>query len=221
MLKEIKGNLIVSCQALPFEPLYSPYVMGKMALAAKLGGAKAIRAQGISDIIEIKRVTNLPVIGIIKRDYEGSEVYITPTKAEIDELLTTKCEMIALDVTKRPRPKGENVKDLIKYIKDNGVLVMGDVSNLEEGIIGESLGCDVISTTLSGYTSYTSHIKGVDLKLIEDLVKTLKIPVISEGRINTPHDLKKVKSLNPYSYVVGSAITRPNLITKFFADALK
>ncbi|MEG0097720.1 MAG: N-acetylmannosamine-6-phosphate 2-epimerase, partial [Cetobacterium sp.] len=117
MLDAVRGRLIVSCQALEDEPLHSPFIMGRMANAAKQGGAVAIRAQGIEDIIEIKKVTELPVIGIIKRNYENSEVFITPTKKEIDELLTSRCEMIALDATNRKRPNNENLKEIINYIK--------------------------------------------------------------------------------------------------------
>ena len=120
MLDKVKGRLIVSCQALENEPLHSPFIMGRMAIAAKQGGAAAIRAQGVEDIIEIKKVTGLPVIGIIKRNYEDSDIYITPTKKEVDELLKTGCEMIALDATKRKRPNGENVKDLVDVYKAKG-----------------------------------------------------------------------------------------------------
>lgn len=221
MLEKVKGGLIISCQALEDEPLHSSFIMGRMAKACEIAGASGIRAQGVCDIIEIKKVTSLPVIGIIKRDYEGSEVYITPTKREVDELLETKCEMIALDSTNRIRPNKESLENLIKYIKDNNVLVMADVSNYEEGVKAQNFGADCVSTTLSGYTSYTKKINTPDFELIEKLVYDLKIPVIAEGRINTPEDLKKVYALGVYSSVVGSAITRPQIIGKWFVDAIK
>ncbi|MEF9990949.1 MAG: N-acetylmannosamine-6-phosphate 2-epimerase [Romboutsia sp.] len=220
MLDAVRGRLIVSCQALEDEPLHSPFIMGRMANAAKQGGAVAIRAQGIEDIIEIKKVTELPVIGIIKRNYENSEVFITPTKKEIDELLTSRCEMIALDATNRKRPNNENLKEIINYIKSNNVLVMADISNYEEAIRAYEYGADCVSTTLAGYTSYTKCIDGPDFELTERLVKDLKIPVIAEGRINTPQDLEKVFNLGAYSAVVGSAITRPQLITEKFAKVV-
>ncbi|GAA0862117.1 N-acetylmannosamine-6-phosphate 2-epimerase [Paraclostridium tenue] len=220
MLDIIKDKLIVSCQALEDEPLHSSFIMGKMANAAKIGGAVAIRAQGVEDIIEIKKVTNLPVIGIIKRNYEDSPIYITPTKKEIDELLTTKCEMIAIDATNRNRPNNENLEELINYIKSKNVLVMADISNYEEAIKAYEYGVDCISTTLSGYTPYTKKLEGPDFELIEKLVKELDIPIIAEGRINTPEELKKALSLGAYSAVVGSAITRPQLITEKFTKAI-
>lgn len=221
MLDAVKGKLIVSCQALSDEPLHSSFIMGRMALAAKEGGAVAIRAQGVDDINEIKKVTNLPIIGIIKRDYDDSEIYITPTMKEIEELLGTDCEMIALDATNRTRPNKEDIKDLLSAIHKAGRLAMADISTLEEGINAEKLGFDCVSTTLSGYTPYSKQISSADFELLEELVKTVKIPVICEGRINTPEDLKKAFELGAYSAVVGGAITRPQQITKRFTDVLK
>ncbi|HBG5344468.1 TPA: N-acetylmannosamine-6-phosphate 2-epimerase [Clostridioides difficile] len=221
MLEKIKGRLIVSCQALENEPLHGPFIMGRMAKAAMEGGAVGIRAQGVEDIIEIKKVTGLPVIGIIKRNYEDSDIYITPTKKEIDELLTTGCEMIALDATDRVRPNNEDLKELIKYIKENGVLVMADISNYDEAIKAQEYGVDCVSTTLSGYTPYTKTLDGPDFILMERLVKDLGIPVIAEGKVNTPQDLKRVFELGVHSSVVGSAITRPQLITEKFVKAIE
>lgn len=221
MLDGLKGNLIVSCQALADEPLHSSFIMGRMAIAAKEGGAVAIRAQGVSDINEIKKVAKLPIIGIIKRVYNDSEIYITPTIKEVDELLETECEMIALDATKRKRPNNENIQDLVDDIHENGKLAMADVSTLEEGIEAEKIGFDCISTTLSGYTAYSKQSNKVDFELLEELIKTVKIPVICEGKINTPEELKKAFELGAYSAVVGGAITRPQQITKRFTDVLK
>ncbi|HBF6724470.1 TPA: N-acetylmannosamine-6-phosphate 2-epimerase [Clostridioides difficile] len=221
MLDKVKGRLIVSCQALENEPLHSPFIMGRMAKDAMEGGAVGIRAQGVEDIIEIKKVTGLPVIGIIKRNYEDSDIYITPTKKEVDELLTTGCEMIALDATNRVRPNNEDLKELIKYIKENGVLVMADISNYDEAIKAQEYGVDCVSTTLSGYTPYTKTLEGPDFVLMERLVKDLEIPVIAEGKVNTPQDLKKVFELGVHSSVVGSAITRPQLITEKFVKAIE
>ncbi|ENY8497593.1 N-acetylmannosamine-6-phosphate 2-epimerase [Clostridioides difficile] len=221
MLDKVKGRLIVSCQALENEPLHSPFIMGRMAKAAMEGGAVGIRAQGVEDIIEIKKVTGLPVIGIIKRNYEDSDIYITPTKKEVDELLTTGCEMIALDATNRVRPNNEDLKELIKYIKENGILVMADISNYDEAIKAQEYGVDCVSTTLSGYTPYTKTLEGPDFVLMKRLVKDLEIPVIAEGKVNTPQDLKKVFELGVHSSVVGSAITRPQLITEKFVKAIE
>lgn len=221
MLDLIKGGLIVSCQALEDEPLFSSFIMGRMALAAKEGGAKAIRAQGIDDIIEIKKVTNMPIIGLIKKSYSDSDIYITATMKEVKALVDSKCcEMIALDLTHRKRPNDENVKDLIKYIHDNNILVMADISTYEEGIDAEKLGVDCVSTTLSGYTNYSRQEKSPDLDLVKRLSNELKIPVIAEGRIHSPSDLKRAYECGAYSAVVGGAITRPKEITERFVEEI-
>ncbi|MBS6006015.1 MAG: N-acetylmannosamine-6-phosphate 2-epimerase [Clostridium baratii] len=221
MLDVIKNKLIVSCQALEDEPLHSPFIMGRMAKAAKEGGAVAIRAQGVEDIIEIKKVTNLPVIGIIKRNYKDSEVFITPTEREIKELIETGCEMIALDATNRTRPNNEKIEDLLELIHKSKRLAMADVSTYEEGIKAQKMGFDCISTTLSGYTSYSTQSDKVDFKLLEELVKDCSIPVICEGRIYTPEELKEAFDIGAYSVVIGGAITRPQQITKRFVNAIK
>ena len=194
--------------------------MGRMAKAAKEGGAVAIRAQGVEDIIEIKKVTELPVIGIIKREYSDSEIYITPTKKEVEELSKTKCEMIALDATNRVRPNNESLEEIIKFIHELGILVMADISTYEEAVNAQKLGRDCISTTLCGYTSYSENYDGPNLELIEKLTKELDIPIIAEGKINTPQDLKAVYEKGAFSAVVGSAITRPQLITKKFTESI-
>lgn len=221
MLENLKGKLIVSCQALENEPLHSSFIMGRMALAAKLGGASAIRAQGVEDINEIKKVTGLPVIGIIKRNYPDSEIYITPTKKEIDELLETSCEMIALDATTRQRPGNESLEFLVQYIHSHNRLVMADCSTLDEAAYAEKIGCDCASTTLCGYTSYSENYEGPNLLLISALAKELHIPVIAEGKINTPNDLRDVLDAGAYCAVVGGAITRPLQITKKFTSILR
>ncbi|MFZ2877848.1 MAG: N-acetylmannosamine-6-phosphate 2-epimerase [Enterococcus aquimarinus] len=221
MLDQIKGKLVISCQALPGEPLHSPMIMGRMAIAAKNAGAAGIRAQGVADIIEIKQVTGLPVIGIIKRNYPDSEVFITATKKEVQELLATDCEMIALDATIRPRPNGELLQDLLDQIHAANRLAMADCSTLEEAKIAEEMGFDCVSTTLAGYTSYSTQTSGPDVELVKQLVKDCQIPVIAEGKIHTPEQLKEIMNLGVYSAVVGGAITRPQEIAQRFIAKLE
>ncbi len=220
MLNKIKGKLIVSCQALVDEPLHSSFIMGKMALAVKQGGASGIRAQGQEDILEIKQNVDLPIIGIVKRNYADSEIYITPTKKEVDELLTTGCEMIALDATLRKRPNNEKIEDLVAYIHAHNVLAMADCSTYEECIHAQTIGFDCVSTTLCGYTSYSEQIEGPNFALMKRLLLDLTVPLIAEGKINTPQDLQEVLAMGCYSAVVGGAITRPQNITANFAKVL-
>lgn len=221
MFEQFKGKLIISCQALPNEPLHSSFIMGRMALAAKEAGAVGIRAQSVDDINEIKKVTNLPIIGLIKQNYHDSEIFITATKKEIEALINSSCEIIALDATLRQRPNGEKLEDLVAMIKASGKLSLADISTDEEGLNAEKIGFDAVSTTLSGYTSYSPNLEGPDIGLVARLADKLNIPVFAEGRINTPTDLKNVYEVGAYGAIVGSAITRPQLIAKTFIDVLK
>ena len=221
MLSAIKGKLIVSCQALPEEPLHSAFIMGRMALAAQEGGAAAIRAQGVEDIKEIIRVSTLPVIGLIKRNYEDSPIYITATRREVEELLTTSCAMVAIDMTNRPRPGRLEAAELVDMVHAGGRLVLADISTAAEGLKAAALGVDAISTTMSGYTPYSRQLPGPDVELVQELVSKVAIPVFAEGRINTPADLKLVMAAGAYAPIVGSAITRPQLITAKFVQALQ
>ncbi|HKL60834.1 MAG TPA: N-acetylmannosamine-6-phosphate 2-epimerase [Acholeplasma sp.] len=219
ILEIIKGKLIVSCQALEHEPLHGSSIMRKMAKAAKEGGAVAIRANGKADIIEIKEETNLPVIGLVKKDYSDCAVYITPTMTEINELIESGCEIIAMDATNRCQPDRVSLKEKVDLIHGANLLAMADISTFDEAIFAESIGFDLVSTTLSGYTPYSRQDEGPDVLLVGQLVKALKIPVIAEGRIATVEHLRAIKEQNPFAIVVGSAITRPQMITKRFFDA--
>jgi N-acylglucosamine-6-phosphate 2-epimerase len=219
---KIKGKLIVSCQALPDEPLYDPYIMGKMAYAAMLGGASGIRANSVEDIREIKKRVNLPIIGIIKKVYSSSDVFITPTLEEIGLLYTEGVDIIALDATDRIRPDGKTIRELFPIMKEKypDQLFMADCSTYEEGLLANELGFDCVGTTLSGYTSYTKDKKQPDFDLIESLVKQISVPVVAEGGIWSPAELKRVFELGVHTAVVGSAITRPMEITKKFVQAI-
>ena len=224
-IENLKGKLIVSCQALPDEPLHSSFIMGRMALAAKQGGASGIRANTPEDIKEIKTQVDLPVIGIIKRNYDDCEIYITPTIKEVDELMEAKPEIIALDATNSSRPNGQTLDKFFHQIKEKypDQLLMADCSTIEEALHADELGFDFIGTTLVGYTEESKgcQIEKNDFELIRELIKRVKHPVIGEGNINTPQKLKRVMEIGVYSVVIGSAITRPQLITKKFTDALK
>ena len=221
----LKKKLVVSCQALENEPLHSSFIMGRMALAAKEGGASGIRANSVEDITEIKKTVDLPVIGIIKKEYSDSDVYITPTMKEIDELVNAGAEIIALDATLRPRPENVQINDFFKKIKEKypKQLFMADISTLEEAKNAEEIGFDFIGTTLHGYTEETKNqnIANENFKFLKQILDTIKVPVIAEGKIDTPEKARVVLELGVLCVVVGGAITRPQLITKSFIDEIK
>lgn len=222
-MKRIKGGLIVSCQALSTEPLCDPYIMAKMAYAAKLGGAVGIRANTVIDIAAIKKTVDLPIIGIIKSVYDDSDVYITPTMKEVDELVNAGCEIIATDATKRIRPNGGTLEDFFVNVRKKypNQLFMADTSCFEEGKTAAELGFDLIGTTMAGYTPYTKGRVLPDLELIKKYSSELDKPIIAEGGIWTPDDLKNVYKNGAFSAVCGTAITRPMDITKRFVKALE
>lgn len=223
-IKKMKGKLIVSCQALPAEPLHSSFIMGRMARAALEGGALGIRANTPEDIEEIKKNVDLPVIGIWKKDYEGSKVYITPTMEEIDALVKAGTEIIALDATSDLRPGGKTVDDFYAEIREKypEQLLMADCSTVEEALHADELGFDFIGTTLVGYTDQSrgNKIEEDDFKIIREILTKASHPVVAEGNINTPEKAKRVIELGCYCVVVGSIITRPQVITRGFASVL-
>lgn len=223
ILEQIKGGLIVSCQALKTEPLYDSYIMSKMAWAAYLGGAVGIRANTVVDILAIKEKVDLPVIGIIKEEYDDSDVYITPTMKEIDALVEIGCEIIATDATKRTRPNGVSFEEFFKEVRAKypNQLFMADTSCFEEGKLAEELGFDLIGTTMSGYTPYTKGRTLPDLELINRYATELHTPIIAEGGIWVPEDLQNVYKNGAFGAVCGTAITRPMDITKRFVNALE
>ena len=224
-LRRIKGGLVVSCQALPEEPLHSSYIMSRMAYAAYLGGAVGIRANTVEDITDIRKAVDIPIIGIIKRVYEDDhpELYITPTMKEVNELAACGVEIIAMDATRRDRPGGETIETLFPKVRAKypDQLFMADCSNIDEGMKAAELGFDLIGTTMASYTPYTAGCALPPYSMIKTLVHECGKPVVAEGNISTPEQLRHAMDIGVLTVVVGSAITRPLEITKRFVSALK
>lgn len=221
----LKGNVIVSCQALPGEPLYveDKSIMYLMARAAKAAGSPAIRTSSIRDVKDIKEETKLPVIGLIKKNYEGSEVYITPTMKEVDDLVKAEADIVALDCTFSKRVNDEPINIFIKNIKEKypNIVLMADISTYEEGINAYKCGVDIIGTTMNGYTNQSIEANINNLELVSRLAKEVPIPIIAEGKIHYPYQVKEMLDAGAFAVVVGGAITRPLEIAKRFVDAAK
>ena len=223
LIEKIKGKLIVSCQALPDEPLHSSYIMSRMAYAAFKGGAGGIRANTVEDITEIKKVVDLPLIGIIKKVYDDTKVYITPTMAEVDALVTCGCDIIAIDATARYRHDGVTLDEYFGEVRKKypNQPFMADCATYEDGMHAAEIGFDFIGTTMTGCTDETRGVAAPDINMIEKLVKNCNKPVIAEGGIWTKEQLRDVVNADVLATVIGSAITRPMEITKYFASVLK
>lgn len=225
IFESFQHGLIVSCQAMPDEPLYGSAHMLAMARAALQGGAMAIRANGPADIAAIHAALSLPIIGLYKQDIEGFEVRITPTFASAVQLADAGADILAIDASSRPRPDGRSLQELINDIHAHlGKPVLADISTFDEALLAVECGADAVATTLSGYTSYSPAQSEPDFVLLERLVAHLKpvgIPVIAEGRIATPAQAARALALGAWAVVVGGAITRPQWISAQFVAALR
>ena len=225
MVDFLKNKIVVSSQAMPDEPLYKEECMLAMMQSVVNGGAEVLRVAGGRDVRNAKKL-GVKVIGLTKPDGLPPNwkeiVYITPTLKEVDELIEAGADVIAFDGTSRPRPNGCTLEEIIKRIHDAKKYAMADISTLEEAINCSKLGADIVSTTLSGYTQESlSDNPDPDYELLKNIVRRVKIPVILEGRIWEPGHVKKAFELGAHCVVIGSAITRPQLITKRFIEECK
>jgi len=222
-ITRLKNKVVVSVQAMPSEPLYIENCMAAMMKSVIKGGAGGLRVAGVRDVKNAKLLTDIPVIGITKPDVIPANfkeiVYITPTLEDVIALVDAGADIIAFDGTQRPRPNKASLADMIKYIHINKKIAMADISTYEEGIEAVKLGADILSTTLAGYTLESQNSPdGPDFPLLEKLAKNVDVPVILEGRIWEPEDVDKAFALGAHAVVIGSAITRPQLITKRFVQ---
>lgn len=220
------GGLIVSCQPEVDEPENDPMnrteIMVALAQAAVLGGALGIRADGPEHIRAIRAQVKVPLIGIYKLDLTGYAVRVTPTTAAAVQVAEAGADIIAIDASARPHPEGGDVPGFIRLVSAaTGKPVLADVATLEEGLVAAEGGAAAVATTLSGYTSYSPRRFDPDFSLLEKLVKALSIPVIAEGRFNTPALAKQALKAGAWAVTVGSGITRPRTITHWFIHEMR
>ena len=221
LFTRIHGGLIVSCQALEDEPLHGAHIMAAMARAALEGGAVGIRANSPADITAIRAAVDLPIIGLYKASIPGQPVYITPTLRHAIAVAEAGADIIALDATLRPHPQDLDAAGLIRQVKETtGKPVLADVASYADGVAAWQAGADAVSTTLSGYTPDSPPQEEPDFALLARLAAALPVPVIAEGRIATPDQAARALDLGAFAVVVGSAITRPQWITRQFVQTL-
>ncbi|MBK8021026.1 MAG: putative N-acetylmannosamine-6-phosphate 2-epimerase [Chloroflexi bacterium] len=223
MVEKLRGGLIVSCQAGSGDGLYGPKAMADMALAAQIGGAVGLRANGVEDIAAIRQATSLPIIGIDKQDLPGLGIRITPSLAAARAVVEAGATIVAVDATRRGAEEGRlPAAELIRQIRETlGVPVMADIATYEEGIAAAEAGADIVATTLSGYTAYSPPQIEPDFELLARLAAALSVPVIAEGRIASPEHARRVLELGGFAVVSGSMITKPRWITEQYAGALR
>lgn len=222
LLLSLQQGLIVSCQAYPPNPFAGPHFMAAFAQAATMAGAVGLRVNGAADVAAVHAASPLPIIGIVKEQTDGFPVYITPSLAAARSVAEAGASIVAIDATHRARAGGTTPEALIRAIRQElGVLVMADVDTLEEGRMAAAAGADIVASTLAGYTPARAATDGPDLALLADLVATLDTPVICEGRIRTPEDVRVALEIGAHAVVVGTAITNPLVITQGFVAATR
>jgi len=220
LLAALHGGIVVSCQAQPGNPLHGPDLMAVMARAAELGGARGIRANGAEDVAAIRRATDLPVIGIVKRDYPDSAVYITPTVAEVREVARAGAQIVALDGTRRPRPNGVTLAQCVAAAHAEGALAFADLATTDDLRGAIDAGIDAVGTTLSGYTAESTPSVTPDFDLLHWLVRHSPVPIYAEGRLWTPDEAREALTLGASFVVIGTAITNPMAITSRFVAGI-
>jgi putative N-acetylmannosamine-6-phosphate epimerase len=216
----LHGTLIVSCQAPPGDPLDNVDTLRRMAISAVRGGAGGLRANGVENIEAFRQETDVPIIGILKRKI-GGEVSITPDFAAAISISDAGADIIALDCTTNRLAAAEPWPQLIRRI--HGEIckpVLADIATLEDALAAQEAGADAVATTLYGFTPETAQFRSVNWKLVERLIQSLRVPLIVEGHISQPEEVRRALDLGAHAVVVGSAITRPEAITARFVRAI-
>lgn len=217
LIKQLKGSVMVSCQAREGEPFNAPHFIAEFARSAELAGAKALRINGGENIRTVKRLVHLPIIGIRKRVVEGYSVFITPELQDVQEVIDAGAEMVALDGTNRPRPGRHDLKQLIDYCHARGVFVLADIATEADAQYAYEQGADMLATTLAGYTEDSKDRDLPDFELLQ-AISALPIPVLLEGGIVEPDHVTQAFEHGAFAVIVGKAITMPHFIAKRFIE---
>lgn len=208
----------MSAQAYPGEPMRTPDTMSRVAQAAVIGGAAAIRCQGLADVELISATVKVPVIGLWKDGHDG--VFITPTLDHALAVADAGADIVAIDGTRRERGDGLSLVETIAGLHQRDALVMADCGSLDDGLAAADAGADVVGTTLAGYTDDRTKTDGPDLELIAELAGRIRVPVVAEGRVHTPAQARAALDAGAFAVAVGTAITHPTTLTSWFVEAL-
>ena len=221
LLGSLRGRLIVSCQASAPSPLRRSDIIAALAECAVLGGAAGVRIDAPEDVAAARARVRVPIVGLFKQR-TGSPIYITPTFEAAQAVARAGADIVAVQATRERDEHAEPLGPLLERLhRECGVLVMADVSTRDEGIAAEAAGADVVATTMAGYTPHSRQIPGPDLRLIEELAAALSVPIVAEGRIQTPDEAAAARRAGAWTVVVGRAITMPEAITARFAKAIE
>lgn len=221
ILTDWRAGLIVSCQAAPGSPLAKPEIIAALAETAEQNGAVGLRIDSPENIRAVKDRVRIPVLGIYKVVTDSSDVYITPTLAAAEQIIDAGSDVIAMDGTGRPRPNGEKFQEIVSRIREiHNCPIMADVAEFDEGMrAAEVAGVDILSTTLSGYTLATKHLSSPDFGLLENLARSTSIPVVCEGRLRHPDEVRRAFDCGAFAVVVGGAITGVDQLVQLFVGA--
>ena len=229
-MKLSKRGLIVSCQATPEEPMHGSAIMAKMAVAAEMGGAIAVRVNTYPDLLAVREAVKLPILGLIKQQYSGYYPYISPTMKEVDLIVNSGAEIVCVDGTFYPRPDGNTFAQFVKLIRTKypEIEILADISTVEEGIAASKLGVDYVATTLYGYTPDTvdktsqliQEFREPNFDIIKQLKASIQQPIIAEGRFWDGDHAIKAMECGAYAVTIGAGITRPQIITKKIVDEI-
>lgn len=223
IIARLKHGLIVSCQSEGDDPFNHPDLITKFAQSGEMGGAVGIRSEGKENIKAIRAVVELPLIGIIDGQFDNGWICVTPDFSDIDIIIESGADIVALDVTPRKRPNGMDGVEFFNDVRNRyDIPLIADISTFEEGIRAAEMGADAVATTLSGYTEYTQKYltDEPDFQLIGELSRAVKVPVIAQGRIWTPQHAREALIRGAFCAVAGTAITRPRMVTKKFVDTM-
>lgn len=220
MIDALRGTLVVSCQAYTGEPMRDSNTIEQVAASVVLGGAAAVRAQGLDDIRHVRARVEVPVIGLWKDG--DDDIFITPTLQHAIAVAEAGAQIVAIDGTRRPRADGLTLAETITQLREAvpGVLVMADCGSLADALAAQEAGADILGTTLSGYSGERPKTDGPDFEFVDQVVAECSLPVMVEGRVHTPAQAAEAIARGAHAVCVGTAITHPTTITTWFNAAV-